>query len=85
MRIPTTEEVAEAWEVYRVCMSEDGIVSLPDAKKEFHYWFLGLHVPAPDGWFPFGTHVDDPRTLQFWGEDETGMPIWERPVGEQAP
>lgn len=36
----------------------------------------------PEGWFIFGTHVDDPtvldRGLEFWGEDEAGMPLWER-------
>ena len=35
----------------------------------------------PVGWFSFGTHVDQPDVkLEFWGTDDGGMPLWERPV-----
>lgn len=35
----------------------------------------------PSGWFMFGTHVDQPNVqLEFWGEGEDNLPIWERPV-----
>lgn len=34
----------------------------------------------PEGWFTYGTHVDkDDVVLDFWGEDEDGLPLWERP------
>lgn len=42
---------------------------------------LALASPPP-GWYPFGTH-GGPRKkvppLEFWGRDESGLPIWERP------
>lgn len=36
----------------------------------------------PAGWFAFGTHVDTPGPLEFYGEEftEDGLPMWERPV-----
>lgn len=33
-----------------------------------------------DGWHPFGTHVSSDARLEFDGEDETGLPLWERPI-----
>lgn len=42
------------------------------------------HLTPPPGWFVFGTHIDSPGPLEFWGEDGGGMPIWERPA-QQAP
>jgi hypothetical protein len=34
----------------------------------------------PEGWFTFGTHVDDPRPLEFSEEvGEDLLPLWERP------
>lgn len=51
----------------------------------------GIHVevvypqgkPTPDGWFPFGSHAPYPWVglLEFSDEkDESGLPLWERPV-----
>ena len=42
------------------------------------------HFDPPPGWFAFGTHIDTPGPLDFWGADDGGMPIWERPA-QQAP
>lgn len=35
----------------------------------------------PQGWFPFGYHAGPGAApeLEFWGNDEDGMPLWERP------
>lgn len=36
----------------------------------------------PEGWFPFGMHVDEPVPLEFSEEvGEDGLPLWERPWG----
>ena len=32
-----------------------------------------------DGWWPFGSFVDYDFPLEFDGEGEDGLPIWERP------
>lgn len=37
----------------------------------------------PQGWYPFGTHIDEPgKLLKFWGAQysKDGLPIWERPL-----
>ncbi len=50
----------------------------------------GPHLPDPsyaaaprtltrDGWWPFGSFVDYDFPLEFDGEGEDGLPIWERP------
>jgi hypothetical protein len=33
-----------------------------------------------EGWSSFGTHVDMRAELEFSGEDDCGLPLWERPV-----
>jgi hypothetical protein len=34
-----------------------------------------------DGWFPFGTHIDQPgMEVETDGLDECRMPFWERPA-----
>jgi hypothetical protein len=38
-----------------------------------------LAAPAP-GWYTFGSHIDSDVELEFWGHDEEGLPLWERPV-----
>lgn len=38
-----------------------------------------LMSPAP-GWYTFGSHIDSDVELEFWGYDERGLPLWERPV-----
>ena len=35
-----------------------------------------LNPPAP--WQTFGSNVDTHKDVVFWGEDGTGLPIWER-------
>jgi len=42
-----------------------------------------IHQP-PDGWYVFGHHAapewDGRRPeLEFWGTDDVGDPLWERP------
>ena len=34
----------------------------------------------PPGWHIFGTYVDEPGPIEFWGErySPDGLPIWER-------
>lgn len=41
-------------------------------------------VEPPEGWFTFGTHVDQPVKLEF-SEDtsEDGLPLWERPIADE--
>lgn len=40
-----------------------------------------LCASAPDGWFPFGHHVDKGvSNLEFHGVGQDGLPIWERPA-----
>lgn len=45
---------------------------------------IGPHwqTDPPPGWYQFGTHVDNPAPLEFWGEQYStdGLPIWERPA-----
>lgn len=37
---------------------------------------------SPDGWFPYGTHIDISGFLEFSEErDTSGAPLWERPLG----
>lgn len=48
-------------------------------------WILeeGMNLfHPPEGWYMFGHHAGFGPTpdLEFWGEDEGGLPIWERPV-----
>ncbi len=40
-----------------------------------------LGTPPP-GWSPFGSHIDDPTRLVFYGAGEDGLPIWECPDKE---
>jgi hypothetical protein len=39
-------------------------------------------LDPPPGWFMFGHHINVPVQLEFYGEDGTGLPIWERPLWE---
>lgn len=48
-------------------------------KEDFLHYQRQLFSP-PDGWFTFGTHIDQPGVeLDFWGLGNDGLPIWERP------
>lgn len=67
----TAEESAELW-------------------REVAEWYQHQLCCPPEGWFTFGTHID-PETgramdvqLEFWGIDDGGLPIWERPVRETS-
>lgn len=46
----------------------------------------GNLIDPPEGWFQFGTHLDDPRPLEFSETLSPGdlLPMWERPVAEVA-
>lgn len=46
-----------------------------------------IEASPPDGWFVFGTHVDVPVQLEFYGEQFTEdlMPMWERPRPQEVP
>lgn len=47
---------------------------------EMYYRLRKELVQPPDGWFNFGSHSDKPDVeLEFWGEGDDGLPIWERP------
>lgn len=42
---------------------------------------MATYREPPEGWYAFGTHVDDPRKVVFSDDlDEGGMPLWEQPV-----
>lgn len=45
-----------------------------------------IELTPPPGWFMFGTHVDDPTPLEFYGSEftESGMPMWERPAQAES-
>lgn len=53
-------------------------------ERELHHFeterkLIEMKVQPPAGWYVFGTHVDSPDApLDFYGEDEDGMPMWER-------
>lgn len=38
-------------------------------------------LEPPEGWYPFGYHIDIQVSLEFSTEvDDAGMPLWERPM-----
>lgn len=43
---------------------------------------VGSRLSVPDGWFPLGSHLDQPWVeLEFSDEvDDSGLALWERPV-----
>lgn len=40
------------------------------------------YIPLPEGWFVFGTHMDEQRIQLEFSEEkgEDGLPLWERPT-----
>src|SRR5664279_3244247 len=40
----------------------------------------------PAGWSMFGAHADaiPEGGLEFWGEDASSLPLWERPVAPES-
>lgn len=53
-----------------------------DPEQRFGHEFR----PAPEGWFTFGTHAGSDVRLEFSSElDETGDPLWERPIWPFTP
>jgi hypothetical protein len=45
----------------------------------YHHLIVQLATP-PLGWYTFGSHAHvRGDELEFWGDDGTGLPIWERP------
>ena len=45
----------------------------------------GQTFPVPEGWFVFGTHLENPGPLEFSQEsDDSGLPLWERPRTKPA-
>lgn len=43
-------------------------------------WLIEVAERCFDRWVPFGSHVDVVvGELEFDGEDESGLPLWERP------
>jgi len=34
----------------------------------------------PPGWFTLGTHAGQDTPLEFWGQGDDGLPLWERPA-----
>lgn len=51
-----------------------------DLRDDYDHLQRQVLTPPP-GWSVFGTHIspNDTTTLEFWGDDGTGMPLWERP------
>jgi hypothetical protein len=45
-------------------------------------WLTRQLMSPPEGWYTFGYHAQRPPVpeLEFWGQDEDGDPLWERPV-----
>lgn len=56
--------------------------------KPSHRFASERNVDPPSGWYVFGTHAgwssDDIPRLEFSGEDEAGMPLFERPVADDG-
>lgn len=79
--IPSTESVMTA---YRGGWAPESIPG-KNADGEFRRWLArhDIELAASLGWYPLGTHVDDPDVeLEFSSSDtEDGLPDWERPVG----
>lgn len=49
-------------------------------RKAYTYLLVQLAMP-PEGWYTYGAHQGSEGVgLEFWGDDGTGMPLWERPV-----
>lgn len=83
-------EDAEAWAVVSAELSEEALAAALnptpvqiDLDIPLAYATTKELATPPAGWFTFGTHVDRPVTLEFWGHDESGLPIWERPAPSQ--
>jgi hypothetical protein len=47
-------------------------------REAYTHLIVQLAMP-PEPWFTFGAHTDMPGDeLEFWGQDEAGMPLWEK-------
>lgn len=55
-------------------------MTAPDPYKEAYRHLQRELASPPAGWFPFGTHLDTPVQLEWWGTGDDLMPLWERPV-----
>ena len=64
---------------------EDYSQKLADMRSAYETLKRQLGNPAP-GWYTLGSFAahEDVR-LQFWGVDESGTPLWERPVPGEEP
>lgn len=60
----------------------DVILERDLARKSASQWAReAFRLAEAAGWSPFGSHVDRPDVeLEFDGQDEAGMPLWERPT-----
>ena len=69
--LATLEPHSDEWKV---------VNQLIGYRTEYRLLQRQLATP-PEGWFPFGTHIDRPDVprLEFWG-DHGGIPLWERPT-----
>lgn len=44
-----------------------------------------FRLAARDGWSALGSHLGHPGVeLEFDGEDEAGLPLWERPISQDG-
>lgn len=66
-----TEFVGEHGPELIIAEVDQGIHSALDWKTEYR-------DRREAGWYSFGTHVSSDARLEFDGEDETGLPLWER-------
>lgn len=55
--------------------------SVLDGKKETSSSVTASLLSPPEGWSVLGTHsVLHKGDLEYWGTDDDGLPLWERPV-----
>lgn len=61
----------------------DTLVQAVAGQRAVRDWWTreAFRLAERAGWSSFGSHVDRPEVeLEFDGQDEAGMPLWERPV-----
>lgn len=77
---PKLADVERAWEAWRM---QDEVMPR-HAHAELNRFvdaiMAEVFASPPPGWSVFGSHVDDPGPLEFWGEhlSNDGLPVWER-------
>jgi hypothetical protein len=69
----------------RVAAARNAARGAIDPEDAFEASMGYLSDSAGDGWSVFGSHVGQPGALEFAGQDDGGLPLWEWPVrGEDS-